>query len=570
MATIEKECYAIVYALHKFDYLIRDRQFTLRTDHENLTYLNKTPSEKVVRWKLRIQEYDFFLEYIKGELNVVADGMSRLLPTTSEEINFMTVATTLATMTPISEEILNIINVEHSTDNTSNTNDVHTIRIPADRYRVISSVHNSNVGHHGVDRTYNKIKAIKKEWPLMRTHIREFIKQCPCCQKMSQIKVPIHTQHFTTASYEPFAKLMMDTLSFEVPDIDGYDKLLVIIDCFSRWTELYPIKDLSAETAANVLWSYFGRHGLCSQMVSDNSTQFKNALHKELYRLSDIEHLLTCPHSHEENAIIERENKEIVRHVRAIVFDKDIVTEWTRTTPLVERIINSEPVDAIKASPAEILGINLDRHIFNSDAKHNDTPEKLSTWVANRLQLQHKVTAAAKKYQLQKDTKHMAGKNPQLTAFAVNSYVLVEYPDQKIRRGHPTDKLRLPLKGPMKVIKRINPNSYQLKDLSTDKYDTVHITRIRQFFFDPARINPYDIARRDRGEIYVDHVVEHSGTSSKKKEMQFRVRWTGCSSNDDRWLNWSEVRDLQQLHKYLFHNNMANLIDKKHRQNSYD
>ena len=52
--------------------------------------------------------------------------------------------------------------------------------------------------------------------------------------------------------------------------------------------------------------------------------------------------------------------------------------------------------------------------------------------------------------------------------------------------------------------------------------------------------------------------------------MQFRVRWTGCSSNDDRWLNWSEVRDLQQLHKYLFHNNMANLIDKKHRQNSYD
>ena len=35
-STIEKECYAIVYALKKFEYLIRDTHFTLRTDHRNL------------------------------------------------------------------------------------------------------------------------------------------------------------------------------------------------------------------------------------------------------------------------------------------------------------------------------------------------------------------------------------------------------------------------------------------------------------------------------------------------------------------------------------------------------
>ena len=31
----DKECYAIVYALYVFRHLIRDIQFTLRTDHAN-------------------------------------------------------------------------------------------------------------------------------------------------------------------------------------------------------------------------------------------------------------------------------------------------------------------------------------------------------------------------------------------------------------------------------------------------------------------------------------------------------------------------------------------------------
>jgi hypothetical protein len=71
--TTERECYAIYMTLRKFEYLIRDIPFKLFTDHENLLYLNVPPSNKVLRWKLAIQEYNFKLNYIKGENNVVAD-----------------------------------------------------------------------------------------------------------------------------------------------------------------------------------------------------------------------------------------------------------------------------------------------------------------------------------------------------------------------------------------------------------------------------------------------------------------------------------------------------------------
>jgi hypothetical protein len=39
--TIEKECYAIVRAFEKIEYLLRDVQFILLTDHKNLVYMNE-------------------------------------------------------------------------------------------------------------------------------------------------------------------------------------------------------------------------------------------------------------------------------------------------------------------------------------------------------------------------------------------------------------------------------------------------------------------------------------------------------------------------------------------------
>ena len=58
---------------------MRDRHFILRTDHKNLIYLNDSASAKVRRWKILISEYDFDIEYIKGEENFVADATSRLV-----------------------------------------------------------------------------------------------------------------------------------------------------------------------------------------------------------------------------------------------------------------------------------------------------------------------------------------------------------------------------------------------------------------------------------------------------------------------------------------------------------
>ncbi len=53
------------------------QHFYLHTDHKNLLYILKTETPKVVRWRHRLQEYNFSIIRIPGVKNIIADTQSR-------------------------------------------------------------------------------------------------------------------------------------------------------------------------------------------------------------------------------------------------------------------------------------------------------------------------------------------------------------------------------------------------------------------------------------------------------------------------------------------------------------
>ena len=79
-STIQKEAYAIFFCCTKLDYLLRDRTFTIYTDHLNITYMKQNPTSMVARWFIAMQELDFSVVFVKGTANVLADALSRLCP----------------------------------------------------------------------------------------------------------------------------------------------------------------------------------------------------------------------------------------------------------------------------------------------------------------------------------------------------------------------------------------------------------------------------------------------------------------------------------------------------------
>lgn len=79
-STIEKELLAIIWATKYFRPYLFGRKFIIETDHRPLTWLFsiKEPNSKLVRWRLKLSEFDYQIKYKKGKKNSNADALSRI------------------------------------------------------------------------------------------------------------------------------------------------------------------------------------------------------------------------------------------------------------------------------------------------------------------------------------------------------------------------------------------------------------------------------------------------------------------------------------------------------------
>jgi len=276
-STYEKEAYAIYFALMKWEHHLRDTHFTLHTDHKNLTYLNTDLKQKVQRWKLAIQQYDFDIQHIPVRNNIVADAMSRFCDLPEDtmadkitELN-MLIPTDYKSYETDIRESNQIGDSDAFSLLPAEIVDIATIyKVPQEKFKLLSKVHKTGTadqkpdtvgltGHGGVELTIKRVKQLIeaypefhqfKEWKNIRQDVTNFIRQCPCCQKMARLKMPIHTRPFTVSAYGIWDCLAMDTIGPLPQSPDGYKYILTVIDSFSRYVELIPLTSTAAEPTA--------------------------------------------------------------------------------------------------------------------------------------------------------------------------------------------------------------------------------------------------------------------------------------------------------------------------------
>ena len=93
--TTERELLSIVETLKEYRNILLGHQIKVHTDHKNLT-CKQFNTDRVLQWRLILEEYGPELKYIQGTKNIVANLLSRLdisdskvSATTHEDVNCM-------------------------------------------------------------------------------------------------------------------------------------------------------------------------------------------------------------------------------------------------------------------------------------------------------------------------------------------------------------------------------------------------------------------------------------------------------------------------------------------------
>jgi hypothetical protein len=79
---------AIVWAMKQFRPFVLGRHFSIVTDHKPLKWVFnvKVPSSKLLRWRLKLEEYDFTIHYRSGRSISHAGFLSRIHKQTAQKM----------------------------------------------------------------------------------------------------------------------------------------------------------------------------------------------------------------------------------------------------------------------------------------------------------------------------------------------------------------------------------------------------------------------------------------------------------------------------------------------------
>ena len=174
-------------------------------------------------------------------------------------------------------------------------------------------------GHLGVSKTLHKIR-MSCFWRGMSFDIKAYCKACHVCNKNKRANVKAKASMKLHCASFPMERVHLDVLGPLKTSQSGNNYILVMVDQFTKWVELVPLKQQTAvETAKAAVDSFFSRFGIPMFIYTDNGSNFVSNLFVELCRLLEINKQKTTPYRPASNAQVERYNRTLMSMIRCYV-----------------------------------------------------------------------------------------------------------------------------------------------------------------------------------------------------------------------------------------------------------
>jgi len=141
---------------------------------------------------------------------------------------------------------------------------------------IMEAEHDSRMaGHFGTYKTIGRVRA-NFYWPKMDEQITEYVRSCDICQHNKVIR---HRKYRLLEPIDvpkrPLTSISMDFI-VGLPKSEGYTKIWVIVDRFSKMAHFIPLKteEHIKELARIFLKEIWRHHGLPETIISDRDTLF--------------------------------------------------------------------------------------------------------------------------------------------------------------------------------------------------------------------------------------------------------------------------------------------------------
>ena len=129
----------------------------------------------------------------------------------------------------------------------------------------------------------------------------------------------------------------------------GY-MFLIVVDAFTKWLEVKPVKSATSATTMDQLRSIFATHGLPEMLVTDNGTVFTSMEFQQFTKRNGIRHVKTAPYHPASNGLAERAVQTFKEHMKKSSNDS-IETQVARFLFSYRRT----PHSTTGIAPAELL-----------------------------------------------------------------------------------------------------------------------------------------------------------------------------------------------------------------------